>query len=213
MRKLLAVVLTTIFALNINAQDDAQAKSILDKLSKKTKAYSSIKATFQYTIINKKDGINETQDGAIQIKGNKYNLSIKGQDVISDGKTIWTYIKESEEVHINNLSEDENDGTISPNKLFTIYETGFKYKFVEEKNNIYTINLYPKDASSKSFHRIALYIDKLKDEIKEVKVYGKDGGEMTYKIKSFIANSALADSNFTFDKTKHPKIEIIDLRD
>lgn len=213
MKQLIAVVLTTIFALNINAQDDAQAKTILDKLSKKTKSYTSIKADFQYTIVNKKDGINEAQDGSIQIKGNKYNLSIKGQDVISDGKTIWTYIKDSEEVHINNLSEDENDGTISPNKLFTIYETGFKYKFVEEKNNIYTINLYPKDASSKSFHRIALFIDKLKDQIKEVKVYGKDGGEMAYKIKTFTTNSTLPDGNFTFDKAKHPKVEIIDLRD
>lgn len=213
MKQFLAIVLTTIFAINLNAQDDAQAKAILDKLSKKTKSYSTIKADFQYSIINKKDGINETQDGSIQIKGNKYNLSIKGQDVISDGKTIWTYIKESEEVHINNLSEDENDGTISPNKLFTIYETGFKYKFVEEKNNVYTINLYPKDASAKSFHRITLYIDKLKDQIKEVKVFAKDGGEMTYKIKTFTSNSTLSDSIFTFDKTKHPKVEIIDLRD
>lgn len=213
MKQLFAVVLTTIFALNIHAQDDAQAKTILDKVSKKTKSYTSVKADFQYTIVNKKDGINETQDGSIQIKGNKYNLSIKGQDVISDGKTVWTYIKESEEVHINNLSEDENDGTISPNKLFTIYETGFKYKFIEEKNNIYTINLYPKDPSAKSFHRIALFIDKLTDQIKEVKVYSKDGGEMTYKIKTFIANSALPDGNFTFDKAKHPKVEVIDLRD
>ena len=213
MKKLIALALTTIFALNINAQEDTQAKTILDNLSKKTKAFTSIKADFQFTVSNKKDGVNETQEGSIQLKGNKYNLSIKGQNVISDGTTIWTYIKESEEVHINNLSEDENDGTFSPNKLFTLYETGFKYKFVEEKNNIYTINLYPKDASAKSFHRIALFIDKLKNEIKEVKVYGKDGSEMTYKIKVFTTNTALPDSLFTFDKTKHPKVEVIDLRD
>lgn len=213
MKKLIAIVLTTFFAFNISAQEDAQAKGILDKLSKKTKAYTSIKAVFQYTIINKKEGVNEIQEGSILLKGNKYVLSIKGQDVISDGKTVWTYIKESEEVHINSISADENDGTFSPNKLFTLYETGFKYKFVEEKNNIYNINLYPKDAAAKSFHRIALFIDKLKDQINEVKVYGKDGGEMTYKIKSFTTNTVIADSQFTFDKTKHPKVEIIDLRD
>lgn len=213
MNKIITFVVATLFAIQVNAQDDPKAKTILDNLSKKTKAYTSIKAEFLLTITSKKDGVNESQSGSIQLKGNKYNLSIKGQEVISDGKTVWTYIKESEEVHINTISNDENDGTFSPDKLFTLYETGFKYKYVEEKNNIHSINLYPKDASSKAFHRITLFVDKIKNEIKEVKVYGKDGSESTYKIKTFIANTALADSLFTFDKAKHPKVEIIDLRD
>lgn len=213
MNKIITFVVATLFAIQINAQDDPKAKSILDNLSKKTKAYTSIKAEFLLTITSKKDGVNEIQSGSIQLKGNKYNLSIKGQEVISDGKTVWTYIKESEEVHINTISSDENDGTFSPNKLFTLYETGFKYKYVEEKNNIHSINLYPKDASSKAFHRITLFIDKVNNEIKEVKVYGKDGSEATYKIKTFTTNTALPDSLFTFDKAKHPKVEIIDLRD
>lgn len=213
MNKIITFVVATLFAIQVNAQDDPKAKSILDNLSKKTKAYTSIKAEFLLTITSKKDGVNESQSGSIQLKGNKYNLSIKGQEVISDGKTVWTYIKESEEVHINTISSDENDGTFSPDKLFTLYETGFKYKYVEEKNNIHSINLYPKDASSKAFHRITLFVDKIKNEIKEVKVYGKDGSEATYKIKTFITNTALPDSLFTFDKAKHPKVEIIDLRD
>jgi len=213
MNKLITLLIASIFAIQVNAQEDTQAKAILDKLSAKTKAYTSIKADFQLTISSKKDGVNESQLGSIQLKGNKYNLSIKGQEVISDGKTVWTYIKESEEVHINSISDDENDGTFSPNKLFTLYENGFKYKYVEEKNNIQSINLYPKDASSKSFHRITLFIDKVKNEIKEVKVFGKDGSESTYKIKTFITNTALPDSLFTFDKAKHPKVEIIDLRE
>lgn len=213
MNKFLTFVVATVFAIQINAQDDPKAKSILDNLSKKTKAYTSIKADFTLSIQSKKDGVNETQDGSLHLKGNKYKLMIKGQEVISDGKTVWTYIKESEEVHINTISADDNDGTFSPDKLFTLYETGFKYKYVEEKNNIHSINLYPKDAGSKAFHRITLFIDKVKNEIKEVKVFGKDGSEMTYKIKAFTTNSALPDSLFTFDKTKHPKVEVIDLRE
>ena len=77
MKKLIALALTTIFALNINAQEDTQAKTILDNLSKKTKAFTSIKADFQFTVSNKKDGVNETQEGSIQLKGNKYNLGRK----------------------------------------------------------------------------------------------------------------------------------------
>ncbi len=214
MNRITILLLATIVTLNLSAQQiDAKAKGILDKLSAKTKAYTSIKAEFQFSISSKKDGVGEIQEGAVTLKGNKYNLLIKGQEVISDGKTVWTYIKESNEVQINAISSDENDGNLSPDKLFTLYEKGFKYKFVEEKNNIYSINLYPNDANAKSFHRITLFIDKIKNEIKEVKVFGKDGSETSYKIKTFTTNITITDSQFTFDKTKHPKVEVIDLRD
>lgn len=212
MKKLTTLLFAGLLAFNMNAQEDAKAKEILDKLSAKTKSYSSIKADFQYSMINKSDGLNETQTGKIEIKGNSYFLTIQGQDIISDGKTIWTHIKESEEVQINSVSEDDDEG-ISPNKIFTLYETGFKYKFVEEKNNIQTVNLYPKDPEAKAYHRISLMIDKVKQQITEVTMFGKDGTQSNYKIKSFTPNTAISDSHFTFNKSKYPTVEIIDLRD
>ena len=212
MKTLISVLLTSIISLNSFAQDQ-QAKTILDKLSAKTKAYTTIKAEFQYNINNKEEGINETQLGKIEIKGDNYFLSIKGQDVISNNKSIWTILKDAEEVQINNLPDEEDDEYISPNKIFTLYEKGFKYKFVKEENGIQIINLYPIEADKKSFHRIALYISKEKTQITQVKVYGKDGGTFTYVVKSFTPNQAIADSQFTFDKTKYSKYEIIDLRE
>ncbi|MCB9365314.1 MAG: outer membrane lipoprotein carrier protein LolA [Flavobacteriales bacterium] len=212
MKKITTLLFAGLLAFNITAQEDVKAKEILDKLSAKTKSYSTIKADFQYSMVNKADGLNETQSGKIEIKGNSYLLTIQGQDIISDGKTIWTHIKESEEVQINSVSEDDEEG-ISPNKIFTMYETGFKYKYVDEKNSIQTINLYPKDPESKAFHRISLSVDKVKQQITEVTIFGKDGTQTIYKIKSFTPNATIADTHFTFDKNKHPNVEIIDLRD
>ncbi|MCB9335883.1 MAG: outer membrane lipoprotein carrier protein LolA [Flavobacteriales bacterium] len=212
MKKILTIVTASLLAFTMNAQEDAKAKEILDKLSAKTKSYTTIKADFTYTMVNKSDGINESQDGKIEIKGNKYFLSIQGQDIISDGKNIWTFLKESEEVQINSISEDDDEG-ISPNKIFTLYEEGFKYKFVEEKNGIQTINLYPKETNEKAYHRISLFIDAAKNQIKEVKVFGKDGTDSSYKIKTFTPNTSISDAHFTFDKSKHPNVEIIDLRE
>ncbi len=212
MKKILTIVTASLLAFTVNAQEDAKAKEILDKLSAKTKSYTTIKADFTYTMVNKSDGINESQDGKIEIKGNKYFLSIQGQDIISDGKNIWTFLKESEEVQINSINEDDDEG-ISPNKIFTLYEEGFKYKFVEEKNGIQTINLYPKEANEKAYHRITLFIDTAKNQIKEVKVFGKDGTDSSYKIKTFTPNTSISDAHFSFDKSKHPNVEIIDLRE
>jgi len=212
MKTFISILLTTLISLSGFSQDQ-KAKAILDKLSVKTKAYSTIKAEFQYTIKNKTEGINETQTGKIELKGNNYFLSIKGQDVISNNKSIWTILKDAEEVQINDMPEEDDGDYISPNKIFTLYEEGFKHKFVKEENGIQIINLYPIDAEEKSFHRIALYINKAKTQISKVKVYGKDGSIFTYTIKSFTPNQSIADSRFSFNKTKYPKYEIIDLRE
>lgn len=193
------------------AQEDTKAKSVLDKLSAKTKAYKSIKAEFSFTMVNKTEGVNESQTGKIEIKGDKYRLSISGQDVISDGKNVWTILKDAEEVQINEIDEEDEDA-ISPNKIFTLYEEGFKYKYLKEDNGYHIINLYPKNAEDKAYHRIALYINKAKNEMYKVKVYGKDGTNSIYKIKTFTPNASVTDARFSFDKAKYAKYEIIDLR-
>jgi outer membrane lipoprotein-sorting protein len=211
MKSLLLIVLSTVTAFSALAQEDAKAKAILDKLSAKTKAYKTIKADFQFTMVNKTEGTNESQSGKITIKGDKYILAITGQEVISDNNSIWTIIKDAEEVHINEIDEEDEDA-ISPNKIFTLYEEGFKSKYVKEDKGNHIINLYPKNASDKGYHRIALYINKAKNQIVKVKVYGKDGTTTTYTIKTFTANAAIPDTKFSFDKAKFPKYEIIDLR-
>lgn len=214
MKKIFTITLTTLISLGCFAQEvDTKAKGILDNLSAKTKAYKTIKAEFQFTIINKTEGINESQKGSIQIKGDNYLLSIAGQDVISNGKDIYTVLKDAEEVQINNMPEEDEEDFISPNTIFTLYEDGFKYKYVKEENGEHLINLYPKEVEDKEFHRITLYINKAKGQISKVQIYGKDGAVTTYKITSFTPNSAIPDTRFTFDKAKHPNFEVVDLRD
>lgn len=211
MKSLFILLIAGATGLTSFAQEDTKAKSILDKLSTKTKAYKTIKADFLFTMANKGEGTNESQSGKIEIKGDKYILSISGQDVISDGQNMWTILKESKEVQINEIDEEDEEA-ISPNKIFTLYEEGFKYKYVKEDKGMHIINLYPKAAADKSFHRIALYINKVKNEINKVKVYGKDGTITTYSIKSFTPNSVIPETRFGFDKSKFTGYEIIDLR-
>ncbi len=214
MKKTFIIALTALISLGSFAQEvDTKAKGILDKLSVKTKAYKTIKADFQFTLKNKAEGINETQSGKIQIKGDKYFLSIAGQDIISNGKDIYTILKDAEEVQINGIPDEDEEDFISPNTIFTLYETGFKYKYLKEDNGTHIINLYPKKANEKEFHRIALFINKAKNEISKVKIFGKDGSITTYSIKSFVANGTIPDSKFSFDKAKHPNYEVVDLRE
>jgi outer membrane lipoprotein-sorting protein len=214
MKKSVTIVLSILISTAGFAQEiDTKAKEILDKLSAKTKAYTTIQATFDFTINNKSENINESQIGKLIIKGENYFLSIAGQDVISDGKAVYTVLKDAEEVQINNVPEESEEQYLSPSSIFTMYETGFKYNYLKEDKGMHIINLYPKDADEKDFHRIALFINKEKNQISKLNIFGKDGSKTTYKIISFTANVAIPASKFTFDPIKNPNYEVVDLRD
>lgn len=192
-------------------ESDPKAKTILDDLSKTTKAYKTIVAEFTYQSENKTKKINETQKGTIKIKGNKYRLSIKGQEVICDGKTIWTYIKDANEVQITEIDPNDTE-SLNPSNIFTIYEKGFKYKYEKEEQGQHVIHLYPTDPGKRKFHTAKLRIDKIKKQTTNLTMMMKDGGTDTYIINSFKPNTELADNIFTFSKEQFPGAEVVDLR-
>ncbi len=217
MRKILATISSLILAGAIYAQEpiDKKAKAILDDLSVKTKGYNTIKAEFTFTILTREKKT-ETQTGAIQMKGEKYKLTIKGQEIYSDGKTVWTYLKDAKEVQVNDVTPASDDN-ISPASIFTVYEKGFKYKYDKEefRNGIAVqiINLFPNNPDKKKFHTVKLVIDKVKKQVIEIVLNMKDGSTYTYKIKKFAPNTDMKDNIFAFDAKAHPGVEVVDLRD
>lgn len=191
------------------AQIDSKAKKILDDLSAKTKSYTSIKAEFT-KVLEKKDKSKETQDSKLETKGNKYKLTIPGHEIYCDGKTVWDFVKEANEVIIKDMESDNS--ALNPSTIFTLYEKGYKYKFDGEEAAINTISLFPENPDKQKFHTIKLNIDKIKKQIVSVKMLMKDGTLQTYTIKSFVGDVEISDSNFTFNAKLHPGISIEDLR-
>ena len=204
-----SVALLAIVSLSVNAQDD-RSKKILDDLSAKTKSYTTLKAEFSWTT-EKKDKSKDTQEGKIQTKGAKYKLEIPGHEIYCDGKTVWDFIKDANEVQVKDMETGAEDA-ITPTNIFTIYEKGYKYKFEGENATTQTISLFPMNPDKKKFHTIKLIIDKNKKQIASVKVMMKDGTTQTYVIKSFAGNTALADADFVFNSKTHPGVSVEDLR-
>lgn len=210
-KKIAIVALLAIGTLTAKAQDqDPKAKKILDELSVRTKAYTTIKADFSWTV-EKKDKTKDSQAGKIQTKGSKYKLEIPGHEIYCDGKTVWDFIKDANEVQIKDM-ELGGDDAVNPSNIFTIYEKGFKYKFESEDNTTQIISLFPTNPDKKKFHTIKLYIDKTKKQISSVKMFMKDGSTQTYTIKAFVGSAPIADSEFVFDAKTHKGVSIEDLR-
>ena len=195
---------------------DPEAKKILDALSKKTKSYKSLRIKFSYTIENKQNNYIETQFGYAFLSGKKYKIIIPGNEIFSDGITVWTYMKEAEEITITEPGPDE-ESIFNPAKLFTIYESGYKYILIGhekiDNQNYSVIDLYPELEDQSPYSKIRLKINTEKNQITSVNTFEKSGLVYTINVSEYKPNVKVTDKLFTFDKTKYPEsIEIIDMR-
>jgi outer membrane lipoprotein carrier protein len=205
--------LTSLFVLiamtGFGQAKDAKAIALLDEVSAKAKAYKSIKVDFSYKMENTKAGINEEKTGTLLISGDKYKMSAAGQTVICDGKTIWTYITESNEVQINAL--ENKDDALTPSKLLTSYNANYKSKIIKSADPAAeAVELIPNN--SKNFTKAILGIDKIKKQVRSFTLYDKSGNTFTYKIKTYVTDSPVTNADFTFDAKKFPGVEVIDMR-
>ncbi len=210
MKKLfLALVCLLINAAYSNAQVDAKAQQILKAVSAKYKSYKSLTASFKLNLMDQKTKKAEVQNGSITLKGNMFNLTMADQVVMSDGKLMWTYLKESNEVQISEAKTSSD--AISPTNIFTMYENGYKQKYLADKKNHHLIELFPDDAK-KNYFKIQLEINKKDKYVQTARVYDKNGNIYTYSIVKFTPNATITDDMFAFNKAKYPGVEVVDLR-
>ncbi|MDP3468396.1 MAG: outer membrane lipoprotein carrier protein LolA [Daejeonella sp.] len=216
MKKLfIAAFLVLGSGISVMAQSEVKAKAILAEVSKKYRSYDVIKTEFSYTLENPEAKIKETQSGTLFVKSklNKYKVILKGQELISDGKNQWTYLKADKEVQLSEV--DNSADALNPAKLFTIYEKGFKSLYTNDtKVNgkiVHNIDLSPTD-TKRSFFKVKLQIDKLNKQIVNAVIYDKNGNRYTYTIRTFTPNIKVPESTFAFDSKLYPGVEVVDLR-
>jgi outer membrane lipoprotein-sorting protein len=215
MKKLIATlfIFSVSFAI-ITAQDVNKAKEILSKSGAKYRKFATIKADFKYTLeIQGDKKFKETQTGTLYLKKTKFKLEMSDQVVISDGVTLWTYIKDGKEVQINNYTSKVMD--VNPAEIFTMWEHGYLYGYTGEETDkkriLQVIELTPTD-KKQSIFKVKLYVSKSTSEIVKAKIFEKNGNIYTYEILSMTPNSKMADSFFTWDDSKYPGVKKVDLR-
>jgi len=197
------------------AQTDPKAKAILAEVSKKYRSYDVVKTDFTFTLDNKQAKVKETQQGTLYVKANanKYKVAMTNQELISDGKVQWTYLKQDKEVQVSNV--DPSGEALNPAKIFTIYEKGFKYIYTGEQkvgNKVYQmIDLSPTDIKKNVF-KVRLSIDKVAKQIANIVIFEKNGNTYTYNVKTFSPNVKVPETTFAFDAKKYPGVEVVDLR-
>ena len=201
---LLIALGTTLFA------QDQVAKDVLDRLSATTKSYKNMTVGFDFIFENKNQNINEKQKGILVLQEEMFRLEMEEQIIINDGESQWIYLADMNEVQI--MEHDPEEQMMSPNKLFTIYEEGYKYTYVgtesQKGKRLQIIDLFPEESGA--FIKVTLAVDAAKNQLHKITMHDKNGGTYAYLVTNFKSNTAIAP--FIFNTVDYPGVEAIDLR-
>jgi outer membrane lipoprotein-sorting protein len=201
--------MTMLMSFGLQAQDK-KAKALLDEVTAKIKSYDNIVIDFKYSLNNSKENINQESKGNVTMKGNMYVLNLMGVTKIFDGKKTFTINPEDEEVSISKLNE-KDDNAITPSKMLTFFNKGYKYNWDIPQNikgrKIQYIKLTPISAKDPR-KEILLGIDIQTKNIYNLIEVGKNSTKTTLTVNSFKTNQPLSKNQFIFEASKYPKYYI-----
>ncbi|HRL70833.1 MAG: outer membrane lipoprotein carrier protein LolA [Flavobacterium sp.] len=208
-KKFLLIASLLLFSFSIQAQDK-KAKDLLDQVTAKVKSYNNIAIDFKYSLNNSRENINQDSKGNVTMKGNQYVLNFMGVTKIFDGKKTYTIVPEDEEITISTVNE-KDDNAITPSKMLTFFNTGYKYNMDILQNvkgrKIQYIKLVPLNSRDQR-KEVLLGIDVQTKHIYNLIEVGKKGTKTTLTVNSFKTNQPLSKNQFTFAGSKYPNYYI-----
>lgn len=214
-----SILFAFIFSVNASsAQESAEtrkAAKILNQVSKHYKTLKSLKTSFEIQITEPGAKKSSIEKGTLYLSGNKFKIELPDNEIVCNGKTQWFYMKGVNEVHISKYEPATDQ--ITPNNIFTIYEKGFKYRWLEQKtegaNTVDIIELIPKDKQeSKEYTKIKLTIDSKAKKILGSEIFYRSGRQMKYKLLDQVENIPVNDKFFEFDPNSKKGISVVDLQ-
>ena len=203
-KNIIASLVLLFAAQAVTAQNNAEA--IVRLLVDQMKSHKNVEMSYTYQV-DLEGETTEAQQGKAWLQGEAYKVEMVEQHIISDGKTIWTYLVDDEEVMVGNAS-DGTDNT--PLKLLTTLDQSYVATLtqIDPKGNA-TIEL----ANPKGkYHRVTLRANASKMSINSLDVYVDDGTKLIITVDEMKFDQTLGDKFFTFDTKAHPKVDVIDMR-
>ncbi len=194
---------TLLFAVVAMATYAFDAKSVLDKVYAEYKKCPSITAEFVIRVGEDED------EGTVLLQGSKFRTQMSNHITWFDGKTMWSYAKDNEEVNVTEPTQTQL-AKINPYAFLGIYKTGYDVTFGKNTKTYYEIVLTATSSKS-SIKKAIIHVNRMNNHPTYV-MMGQTKGNIEIRVTSFKKGKKQADSAFKFNKAKYPKADVIDLR-
>lgn len=213
MSKYIFSILIALLTLPAFAQQQVQAKAVLDKTATAFEKAGGVKLEFSIQTFHKGRAVGQST-GVLQLKGEKFVLKTPEATTWFDGRTQWSYLTQSDEVNISTPTPEELQ-SINPYALLRLYQKGFSYKLGPTQTfrgkSVYEVILTATGQHSE-LSRMVLYTTKETYQPVSILVENRDQGKSEITVTHYQAGLKYADSLFSFNKKHYPRAEIIDLR-
>lgn len=214
MKNIIAYIIATFLCIapaTAAAQESPQ--SILDKVSATFDRDKGIKAELSIQL-SEQGGHKRTSTGTICIKGEKFVMETPHMTTWFNGKTLWSYLPNSDEVSVSNPTKEELRN-INPYLLLSSYKRGYACTLGNRKTYqgkaVYEVELTPAKADY-GIVAITACIDQQTLRPLCIEFLQDDGLLTKIDIQAYHVKQDFAESLFSFDRKKYPDAEIIDLR-
>ena len=189
----------------VTAQNNAE--TFIRLMVDQVKSHKNVEMAFSYQISPDGKNLGDSEKGHAWLQGEAYKIEMAEQQTISDGKTIWSYLIDDEEVMVSNASDGVDN---TPLKLLTSLDESYVATLTGlDSQGTATIEL----ANPKGqYKRVTLKINTKKTELKSANIYMEDGSKVVVNVEEMKFDQQLDSNFFTFDAKKHPKVDVIDMR-
>lgn len=189
------------------------ADKIIARVRTTYEKLEALSADFQKDYTWALAGETQTMTGKLYLKkGDRYRIETEAQTIVTDGKTVWTYSADKQQVFIDNMTKSQENPL--PRDLLIKYTNDFKAEYVRseklDQSDCHVVRLQPRQEDDSFAKSVTVWVDK-KNWI-AVKIEQVDLNEnlTVYKLQNFAVNPALEDQLFTF---KIPgNVEVVDWR-
>lgn len=203
MRKTVLFLMFAVMAVCVSAQA-GKAHEVLKKTQNVVSASGTIKS-----VVDIKGGGYSSACTVVMTRS-KFTLDMNAMQVWFDGKTMWSYNKQIDEVNVTEPDKNEV-GMINPYSLLDRWDKDFKQTYAGVEGGCHKIVLTPK-TSAYDMKSATVYIRQNTYLPARFVITDKKGTDMTIVVKTFDDKVKVSDSYFVFDESKYPDAEIVDLR-
>jgi len=201
MKRLVSVICTILIAMSTYAAWDA--KSVLDKAAAEFRKCPSVNVTFEVAAGG------DIDNGSIILQGNKLYTRLTNTTTWFDGKTMWSYVKDNDEVNVTEPKPAQL-AKMNPYAFIDLYKSGYDIEFGTNTKEYFEVVLTSTNTKN-SIQKAIIRIDRFNYQPKYI-MMGGSKADIEIKVTSYKKGKKQADSVFRFNKKNYPNADIIDLR-
>ncbi len=206
MKKIFYITAILLFAGAFSSTAAVTAKSVLDSAASKLTGSNAMTAYFTVS----QPGYDSTTSGHITVSGDRFAIISDEMSSWYDGKIQWTYSPAINEVNITSPTPDELR-QVNPFAIINAFRTEFNYRLTSSSASAYTVELTPKKPSGE-VSKAVITFDAKTWYPSVITITSTDHSTVIITVNDIKEVKSVPTSTFTFNKTKFPGVEIIDLR-